>query len=72
MKLNRMIEELCPISVQGKTAVEITGIAADSRLIQPGNLFVAIPGEQYNGTNFISQAKTGGRWGLFWGILLPL
>jgi len=67
MKLNRMIEELCPISVQGKTAVEITGIAADSRLIQPGNLFVAIPGEQYNGTNFISQAKDRGAVGIVLG-----
>jgi len=35
---------------------EITGIALDSRQVQPGQLFVAIPGANADGTRFIPDA----------------
>lgn len=41
----------CPHSEQ-----EITGIAIDSRQVQPGNLFVALKGVNVDGTQFIPDA----------------
>ena len=36
--------------------LEVTGIQADSRLIQPGSLFVAIKGTQSDGHDYIEKA----------------
>jgi UDP-N-acetylmuramoyl-L-alanyl-D-glutamate--2,6-diaminopimelate ligase len=36
--------------------IEITGIANDSRVVLPGNLFVALPGENYDGHKYIGEA----------------
>jgi UDP-N-acetylmuramoyl-L-alanyl-D-glutamate--2,6-diaminopimelate ligase len=41
-------------------AVEITGIAADSRKVKPGHLFVAVPGTRADGLSFVPQALTAG------------
>lgn len=40
--------------------VEISGIAADSRRVRPGDLFVAIPGVSVDGHDFIAQAVAEG------------
>jgi UDP-N-acetylmuramoyl-L-alanyl-D-glutamate--2,6-diaminopimelate ligase len=40
--------------------VEITSVTADSRLARPGALFVAIPGTQKDGAQFIGQAVEKG------------
>jgi UDP-N-acetylmuramoyl-L-alanyl-D-glutamate--2,6-diaminopimelate ligase len=39
---------------------EITGIVLDSRQVQPGQLFVAIPGANADGTQFIPEALNRG------------
>jgi UDP-N-acetylmuramoyl-L-alanyl-D-glutamate--2,6-diaminopimelate ligase len=39
---------------------EITGITLDSRQVQPGQLFVAIPGANTDGTRFIPEAVARG------------
>lgn len=36
--------------------VYVTGVVSDSRQVQPGNLFVAIPGERVDGHRFIPDA----------------
>ncbi len=36
------------------------GISIDSRTIKKGNLFVAIPGERFDGHRFVSEATKGG------------
>lgn len=38
----------------------IHGISIDSRLVKPGDLFIAYPGEQADGRNFIPQALKAG------------
>jgi UDP-N-acetylmuramoyl-L-alanyl-D-glutamate--2,6-diaminopimelate ligase len=38
----------------------ITGVVADSRVVQPGNLFVAIPGKGTDGHRFIADAIAKG------------
>lgn len=40
--------------------VEITGIQADSRLVEPGDLFIAIPGLHVDGHQFIEDAVNSG------------
>lgn len=39
---------------------EITGICIDSRLIEPGNLFVAIAGDRFDGHDFILEVVAKG------------
>lgn len=64
MKLSRLIESIGPISVRGKVGVEVKGITAHSRQVEEGFLFVALPGERFNGADFICEAKDRGAVGL--------
>ena len=56
MKLNELLKNVNVLSVIGNVEVEITGVNIDSRRIEPGHLFVAIPGTQTDGHRFISKA----------------
>ena len=40
--------------------LDITAVTADSRLVIPGALFVAIPGTQKDGAQFIASARQKG------------
>lgn len=40
--------------------IEITGVCTDTRLLQPGNLFVAIKGDQFDGRLFVKEAELKG------------
>ncbi len=60
MKLREIIVGTKVIKTEGDLDVEITGIAHDSRKVRAGNLFVAIPGETYDGTKFIPAAIENG------------
>lgn len=56
---------LCPSGVRAAEALGagellVSGIALDSRLVRPGDLFVAVPGEQHDGRKFIGQAIANG------------
>lgn len=70
------IERLWPSNVDsltgwdaglGKTykAIGITGMSSDSRSIQTGDLFVALPGIQVDGMTFASQAINAGAAAVF-------
>lgn len=41
-------------------AVEITGLTTDSRKVQPGYLFLAVPGLRHDGRQHIDQAIAAG------------
>lgn len=56
MKLRELINGDSRILVSGNPEQEITGIAYDTRKIQPGNLFVCIVGTVSDGHNFIDKA----------------
>ena len=48
----------------GWSPTHITGLAMDSRLVQPGNLFFALVGENLDGHRYISQALEKGAVGV--------
>lgn len=41
-------------------AISVTGIHSDSRQVQPGDLFFALPGDRHDGRHFIRQAVARG------------
>lgn len=51
-------------AVESQTALlPYTGISTDSRSIEPGNLFVAIPGPNFDGHDYLEVAASGGALG---------
>lgn len=42
---------------------EYRGVSTDSRTIRPGELFVGLPGERYDGADFVAQAAESGARG---------
>lgn len=58
--LNELLSVLDTISIQGKREKTIQGIAYDSRLVEPGSVFVAIRGFKSDGHDFINEAVKKG------------
>ena len=56
MKLNELLKNVEVLNIIGDAEVEITGVNIDSRRIEVGHLFVAIPGTQTDGHKFIPKA----------------
>ena len=51
------LQELCPplsASLHGSDA-SIIGVSTDSRSIRPGDLFVALSGDRFDGHNYLEQ-----------------
>ncbi len=60
MKLEQLLQSIEPLEILGSTDVEITGIAYDSRKVQPGSLFVCIKGYQSDGHLYTKSAVERG------------
>lgn len=60
MKLGQILEGLTHFELRGDPAVEIAGLAYDSRRVNPGDLFVAIRGHHWDGHGFIENAVEKG------------
>lgn len=61
--LSELITAVAGANVVGGTRaldVQVTGIAYDSRKVQPGTLFVAVPGQRYDGHDFMQEALSRG------------
>ena len=56
MKLNELLKNVEVLNILGSDEIEITGVNIDSRHIEPGHLFIAIPGTQTDGHKFIPKA----------------
>ena len=56
MKLIELLKHVKILNTVGDTGVEITGVNIDSRRIEAGHLFVAIPGTQTDGHKYIPKA----------------
>ena len=60
MKLSELLKNVEVLNALGDTDIEITGVNIDSRRIEAGHLFVAIPGTQTDGHKFIPKAVEQG------------
>jgi len=50
--------------VRGDAEVSLSGVSIDTRTLRPGQLYVAIRGEQHDGHRFVAQALEAGAGGL--------
>lgn len=46
--------------LQGDPASEVNGVSTDTRSLAPGQLFIALPGEKYDGHDFVAKAIQAG------------
>lgn len=60
LKLKEILKQMVIENFVGNLEVEITGIAHDSRKVQPGNLFVCVEGFKSDGHDFIEVAAQAG------------
>ena len=52
------------IDFDGPKSLTVTGVSIDSRTIKPGELFLAVRGDQFDGHNFVSKAIEAGTVGI--------
>jgi UDP-N-acetylmuramoyl-L-alanyl-D-glutamate--2,6-diaminopimelate ligase len=60
MKLGELITSLAPVAVNLPPDTEIEGLQLDSRLVRPGDAFIAIVGARADGHDFIESALLKG------------
>ena len=60
IKLETLLESVATVQVEGSLEREISSLSYDSRRVQPGALFCALPGEKVDGSGFIAQALDRG------------
>jgi UDP-N-acetylmuramoyl-L-alanyl-D-glutamate--2,6-diaminopimelate ligase len=59
MKLKKLFKDL-PVDIKGSKEIEVTGICANSKLVAPGNLFIAKKGLTNHGARFVPEAIAAG------------
>ncbi|MFQ5816337.1 MAG: UDP-N-acetylmuramoyl-L-alanyl-D-glutamate--2,6-diaminopimelate ligase [Terriglobia bacterium] len=60
MRLHEILDGIEFASTRGPAEVEIAAVRYDSRAVNPGDLFVAIRGEQADGDDYVASALTRG------------
>jgi UDP-N-acetylmuramoyl-L-alanyl-D-glutamate--2,6-diaminopimelate ligase len=60
VNLSHLVREGFASGVRGDGTVRVTGIRHDSRRVEPGDLFVAIPGVHHDGADYIGDALRRG------------
>ena len=60
MKLKKLFKDISVKEIKGSKEVEITGLCSNSKLIAPGNLFIAKKGLTHDGSRFIPDAIAAG------------
>ena len=58
--LNRLAEMLPGVKVAGSLEKEITDITADSRVVEPGSLFICLRGATVDGHSYLAKAVEAG------------
>lgn len=72
MKLKKLLKDLPILQVKGTKDLDITGVCANSKLVAPGNLFIARKGRSEDGTLYIPEAVAAGAGAILTDIYDPL
>lgn len=59
-KLKKLLKDIPNCLVKGAKDISITGMSSNSKLIAPGNLFIAKKGKTFDGSQFIQEAIKAG------------
>lgn len=60
MDLRQIVQWLPASTLVGDARQRVTRVHTDTRSLQPGDLFVAIRGDNFDGNQFLAQARAGG------------
>jgi len=60
MTLEQLLESVGILKISGSGAVEVDGVAYDSRQVKPGWIFVAVSGHKVDGASYITEAVSNG------------
>ena len=63
MKPTTIQEIACALGKETKSKAIVKGVAVDTRLTRPGDLFFALPGDRVDGHTFLEQAAKSGAAG---------
>ncbi|HEV8050877.1 MAG TPA: Mur ligase domain-containing protein, partial [Parachlamydiaceae bacterium] len=72
MKLKKILKDIPGLQIKGSKDLDITGICANSKLVAPGNLFIARRGLASDGTLYIPEAVEAGAVAIMTDIYDPL
>ncbi len=60
VKLKKLLKSITPQAIKGSKETQITGLTSNSKLVAPGNLFIAKKGLSSDGARFIPDAVAAG------------
>lgn len=60
MKLKKLLKDIPVKDIKGSKDIEVSGICSNSKLVSPGNLFVARKGLSDDGSHYIPEALAAG------------
>jgi len=72
MKLKKLFKDIPVTQIKGSRDLEITGVCANSKLVAPGNLFIARKGRADDGAKYIPEAIAAGAAAILTDIYDPL
>jgi UDP-N-acetylmuramoyl-L-alanyl-D-glutamate--2,6-diaminopimelate ligase len=72
MKLKKLLKEIPSLQIRGSKELEISGVCANSKLVAPGNLFIARKGRTSDGAAYIPEAVAAGASAILTDIYDPL
>jgi UDP-N-acetylmuramoyl-L-alanyl-D-glutamate--2,6-diaminopimelate ligase len=72
MKLKKLFKDIPNAQIKGSKELEITGVCANSKLVAPGNLFIARKGRAEDGMLYIPEAIAAGAVAVLTDIYDPL
>lgn len=60
MKLSELLKDVRVVSLAAASDPDITGIAYSSKVVEPGNIFIALKGQRADGHDFLPEALARG------------
>src|SRR5690349_6958699 len=60
VKLKKLLKNIPVLAIKGSKEVEISGLCSNSKLVAPGDLFIAKKGITHDGARFIPDAIAAG------------